>query len=101
IGVLKNLVNKTDVLVIGGAMTYTFLKALGKPVGKSLVEDDYLETAKEIMKNAEESNCHLLLPVDHIVASNFEDTSGEVVDEIPEGKSGFDIGPKSLEKIKD
>lgn len=101
IGVLKNLVEKTDSLIIGGAMTYTFLKSLGHEVGKSLVEDDYLDTAKEIMSKAKELNCKLIIAEDHIVAKSIDDQKGEVTDTIASDMTGFDIGPKTIEKIKE
>ncbi|RZL32669.1 MAG: phosphoglycerate kinase, partial [Pedobacter sp.] len=101
IGVLKNLVEKTDSLIIGGAMTYTFLKSLGQEVGKSLVEDDYLDTAKEIMSKAKELNCKLIIAEDHVVAKSIDDQKGEVTDTIATDMTGFDIGPKTIEKIKE
>lgn len=100
IGVLKNLIEKTDTLIIGGAMTYTFLKAEGKKVGKSLVEDDYLDTAKEIIKKAKELNCTLLIAEDHKVAESLDSTDIQNVDEIPDNMAGFDVGDKTIERIK-
>jgi 3-phosphoglycerate kinase len=100
IGVLKNLIEKTDSLIIGGAMTYTFLKAKGQPVGKSLVENDYLDTAREVIEKALTVGCKLVLAEDHIVAENIDSASGEVVDTIPDNMTGFDVGPKTLDKIK-
>ena len=101
IGVLKNLIEKTDSLIIGGAMTYTFLKAENKGIGKSLVENDFLETALEIIKKAKELNCHLVIAKDHVVAESLESTDISIVEEIPENKSGFDVGPKTIEEIKE
>lgn len=101
IGVLKNLLTKTNALIIGGAMTYTFLKAQGQEIGKSLVEDDYLETAKEIMSSAKENACDLLLAFDHVVADNIDSETISVVEQIPSDMIGFDIGPKTIEKIKE
>lgn len=100
IGVLKNLIEKTDTLIIGGAMTYTFLKAEGKKVGKSLVEDDYLDTAREIIKKAKELNCTLLIAEDHKVAESLDSTDIQNVDEIPDNMAGFDVGDKTIERIK-
>ena len=100
IGVLKNLIEKTDTLIIGGAMTYTFLKAEGKKVGKSLVEDDYIDTAKEIIKKAKELNCTLLIAEDHKVAESLDSTDIQNVDEIPDNMAGFDVGDKTIERIK-
>ena len=99
IGVLKNLLPKCSALIIGGGMTYTFLKAQGYTVGKSLLEEDYLETAKELIREAGKTD--LILPVDHLVATEFsEEASAELVDDInvPEGKIAMDIGPKSIER---
>jgi phosphoglycerate kinase len=100
IGVLKNLIEKTDGLVIGGAMTYTFLKAQGQPTGKSLVENDYLDTAREIIEKAKLINCRLVLAEDHVVAESIDAPSGEVVTVIPDNMTGLDVGPATLEKIK-
>jgi phosphoglycerate kinase len=91
IEVIANLLKFTDRLLIGGAMAYTFLKAQGKPVGKSLVEDDKVELAKQLLAS---SGDRLMLPVDHVVAEVFaENAPNEVVTEIPDGKMGMDIGP--------
>lgn len=100
IGVLKNLIEKTDSLIIGGAMTYTFLKAQGIGIGKSLVEDEFLETAKEVMLKAKEVNCNLILAEDHIVTESLDSDTGIAVDEIADNMIGVDIGEKTLAKIK-
>lgn len=100
IGVLKNLIEKTDALIIGGAMTYTFLKAQGQPTGKSLVEDDYLDTAREIIEKAKAINCKLVLAEDHLVAESIDASTGEIVSTIPDNMIGLDIGPKTIDKIK-
>jgi phosphoglycerate kinase len=93
IEVIENLLKFADRLLIGGAMAYTFLKAQGKPTGKSLVEADKVELAKSLLDKFGDK---LMLPVDHIVASEFaENAPNEAVDEIPEGKMGMDIGPKT------
>jgi phosphoglycerate kinase len=93
IEVIENLLKFADRLLIGGAMAYTFLKAQGKPTGKSLVEADKVELAKSLLDKFGDK---LILPVDHIVASEFaENAPNEAVDEIPEGKMGMDIGPKT------
>jgi 3-phosphoglycerate kinase len=99
IGVLKNLLTKTDTLIIGGAMTYTFLKAQGQEIGKSLVEDDYLDTAKEIMEESKKSGCNLILAFDHVIADNIDSENTSIVENIPSDMIGFDIGPKTTEKI--
>ncbi|MEJ5368591.1 MAG: phosphoglycerate kinase [Bryobacteraceae bacterium] len=95
IEVIENLLKFADRLLIGGAMAYTFLKSQGKPVGKSLVEDDKLELAKGLLEKAGD---RILLPCDHIVAEVLEENApSEAVEEIPEGKMGLDIGPKTRE----
>ena len=99
IEVIENLMKFVDRLLIGGAMAYTFLKAKGKPVGKSLVENDKLDLAKRLMEQAGDK---LLLPVDHVVAAELkEGAPSEVVDQIPDGKMGLDIGPKTIKAYED
>ena len=100
INVITNLIEKVDRLVIGGGMAYTFLKAQGKEIGKSLCEDDKLELAKELLAKAEEKGVKLFLPVDNLVADHFgEDAKAETVEEIPADRMGMDIGPKTLESF--
>jgi 3-phosphoglycerate kinase len=95
IEVIQNLMKVVDRLMIGGAMAYTFLRARGESTGKSLVEEDKIELAKELMAA---SGDKLLLPVDHVVASEFKaGAENEVVTQIPEGKMALDIGPKTIE----
>ena len=99
IGVISSLVTKADVILIGGAMAYTFLKAKGEQVGDSKVEEDSLRVAKEILKQAAERKVDLLLPVDHIVAEKLDaGTGNEVAGAIPAGLMGLDIGPKTVEE---
>lgn len=99
IGVIKNLLPKVDALLIGGAMAYTFMASEGKETGKSLVEEDKLDEASEILIDAEESKrSTMLVPKDHVVAEKIEaGAASEVVREIPEGKMGLDIGPATRE----
>lgn len=99
IPVLKNLIEKVDVILVGGGMAYTFLKAQGLEVGNSLVEEDRLEDAKEIMAAAKYARVKLMLPSDHITASEFSETAQvKAVDsEIPEGWRGLDIGVQTLQ----
>ncbi len=98
IQVITNLLDKVDALLIGGAMAYTFLKAQGKPVGKSLVEDDKLDLAKDIMEKAKQKNVNLLLPIDHVVAESFEAAEpAGTVDEIGADQLALDIGPKTID----
>lgn len=95
IEVIENLMKIVDQLLIGGAMAYTFLKAQGKPVGKSLVEEDKVDLAKELLDRA---GSKLLLPVDHVVVSELKDGAGHrVVSEIPDGTMAVDIGPATIE----
>src|SRR5258708_3416209 len=100
IDVLRNLLTKVDALLIGGAMAYTFSKAQGKQVGKSLVEADKLDLARDIMAEAKTRNVRLLLPLDHVVADKIDAsaTTQIVRDEqgIPAGKMGLDIGPETI-----
>ena len=100
ISVIENLLDKVDTLIIGGGMAYTFCKAQGGNVGKSLLEEDYLEYALNMLKKAEEKGVKLLLPVDDVVADAFSnDANTQVVasGEIPADYMGLDIGPKTAE----
>ncbi|MFP3960020.1 MAG: phosphoglycerate kinase, partial [Spirochaetaceae bacterium] len=102
ISVLETLLPNCSTLVIGGGMAYTFLKVQGHEVGKSLVEEDYLETAEELIGKAKDAGVDIVLPVDHVVAGEFSETAKpESVDgaDIPADKLGMDIGPKTVEKI--
>jgi phosphoglycerate kinase len=103
IAVLESLINTCSTLIIGGGMAYTFLKQQGHSIGSSLVENDFLDTAEKLFAQAKIKNVELILPVDHIVASEFSDkAAAETVDsaDIPDGKMGMDIGPKTIEKIR-
>src|SRR5271167_4701312 len=94
IEVIQNLMKVVDKLLIGGAMAYTFLRARGEGTGKSLVEEDKLDLARQLMSEAGDK---LLLPVDHVVASEFKaGAENEVVDRVPDGKMGLDIGPNTV-----
>ena len=104
IGVIENLIDKVDSLVIGGGMAYTFFKAKGWSVGDSICEDDKVELAKELMAKAEAKGVKMLLPVDTVVGKEFkEDTEYMTVDScaIPDAWQGLDIGPKSVELFSD
>ncbi|MDC7125378.1 MAG: phosphoglycerate kinase [Spirochaetales bacterium] len=104
IGVLESLLERADTLIIGGGMAYTFLYAQGHTIGKSLFEEDYLDTAKTLLKKAEEKGVEILLPEDHIAAADFSETAEAVkVDglDIPENLMGMDVGEKTLTKIKE
>ena len=99
IGVITNLIPKADHIIIGGGMAYTFLKAQGHKLGKSLVEDDKVEFAKELLEKAGDK---LVLPIDNVAATEFNnDAASEVVgDDIPDNEMGLDIGPKTVELFK-
>lgn len=100
IGVIETLMNKVDTIILGGGMIFTFYKAQGLSVGSSLVEDDKIELAKELMKMAEEKGVKLLLPTDvHVTQEFSNDSESKIVDadKIPDGWMGLDIGPKSAE----
>ncbi len=97
INVINNLLEKVDVLIIGGGMAYTFLKAQGQEIGNSLLEEDKMDYALEMIKKAEAKGVKLLLPVDHIIGQEFSnDTAFKTVETIESGWSGFDIGPKTI-----
>ena len=102
--VINNLLEKCDTLIIGGGMAYTFLKAQGKEIGKSLVDDEKLDYCKEMLEKAKTLGKELLLPIDTVIADSFPDPiDGEIatevvaVDAIPADKEGLDIGPKTAE----
>lgn len=97
IEVLRNLLNKVDALLIGGAMAYTFAKAQGRPVGKSLVEDDKLDLARDILRDAQARKVRLMLPSDHVIADKIDAAAvTQIATDIPEDKMGLDIGPKTV-----
>ncbi|GAA0126189.1 phosphoglycerate kinase [Clostridium sp. ATCC 25772] len=103
INVINNLLEKVDNLIIGGGMAYTFLKANGYEVGNSLVEEDKLDYAKDMMKKAEEKNVKFLIPVDHVIANEFSKDAKAIITEeknIEKGYMGLDIGPKTVELYK-
>ncbi|WP_353092739.1 phosphoglycerate kinase [Tissierella praeacuta] len=100
IGVIENLINKVDIIIVGGGMAYTFLKAQGHEIGKSLLEEDKIDLANVLLKKAKDNNVKLMLPVDVVVAKEFKnDTEFKTVDidSIPEDMMGLDIGEKSIE----
>lgn len=104
IKVIENLIEKADSIIIGGGMTYTFLKAMGYNVGDSICELDRVELAKETMKKAEEKNVKLLFPVDTVCGKEFSnDTERMVVNskEIPDGWQGLDIGPETIKEFSE
>ncbi|NOX96481.1 MAG: phosphoglycerate kinase [Nitrospirae bacterium] len=102
IGVIENLMDKVDSFIIGGGMAYTFLKAKGKDVGDSLVEEDKVELAGDLLRRAEEKGALFLLPFDHIIADGFSEEAAVKVtegEEIPDGWKGMDIGEKTREEF--
>lgn len=104
IGVIKNLLDKVDVLLIGGGMSYTFQKALGGHVGKSLLEEDKVELAKELMALAKEKGVKMLLPVDNEAGDSFSNDALRITvhsTEIPDGFEGLDIGPVTQQMFAD
>ncbi len=104
IGVINNLLDKVDTLIVGGGMAYTFFVAKGYHVGTSLVEEDKVELAKDMMNKAAEKGVKFLLPIDNVVGKEFDaDTEYQTInsDEFPEGWMGLDIGPKTRELFAD
>ncbi|SFJ14095.1 MULTISPECIES: phosphoglycerate kinase [unclassified Bacillus (in: firmicutes)] len=98
IGVIRHLLDKVDNLIIGGGLAYTFVKAAGHEIGKSLCEDDKIELAKEFMQLAQEKGVNFYMPVDCVVADDFSETANRQVvdiDSIPATWEGLDIGPKT------
>jgi phosphoglycerate kinase len=103
IEVVENLMKIADAMLIGGGMAYTFLKAEGQPIGKSLVEDDKLDLAKRLRAEAQQKKFALLLPVDHIVGAEFKPntaTQTVSVSATPDGWMGLDIGPKTVDTFR-
>jgi phosphoglycerate kinase len=103
ITVIENILDKVDHMIIGGGMTFTFIKALGGKIGNSICEDDKLDLALDILQKAKEKNVHIHIPVDVVAANAFSnDAQTQIVDvrEIPDGWQGLDAGPKSLENFR-
>lgn len=104
IGVIENLLDKVDTLIIGGGMAYTFYKAQGHHIGTSICEEDKLDLAKSILEKAKEKGVELLLPVDNHVSSEYSNNGEEKIvnsTEIPDGFMGLDIGPETIEKFEE
>ena len=104
ITVIENILDKVDHMIIGGGMTFTFIKALGGKIGDSICEDDKMELALEILRLAKQKNVHIHIPVDVVAANAFsKDADTQIVDvrEIPDGWQGLDAGPKSLVNFKE
>ena len=99
IDLIRNFIGKADAILIGGAMSYTLLKAQGVPIGKSLCEEDKLELSKEILAEAKAKGTRLLLPLDHVIAPEFKDDAPATITDgvdIPDGQIGLDIGPETV-----
>ena len=104
IGVIENLITKVDTILIGGGMAYTFLKAMGKEIGKSLLEEDKMDLSLELIEKAKANGVEILLPVDVVIAEKIEaGVSTEIVDidNIPVDKEALDIGPKTARLFAD
>lgn len=104
IDVIENLMNKVDLLLIGGGMTFTFSKAMGYPIGDSLLEEDKVDLAKQILEKMKNARAELVFPVDAVVAGEISDdaeTKIVDIDKIPEGMKGLDIGPKTIELFEE
>ena len=104
IEVIKNLLDKVDNLIIGGGMTYTFIKARGGEIGNSLCEDDKLDMAADLVKQAEAKGVKLILPVDQVLADKFDNDANIEIADIDNGKAGsmgLDIGPKSIDLLSE
>ena len=104
ITVLQSLIKTCDTIVIGGGMAYTFQKVLGHSIGTSLVEDDYIETAKTFLSTAKEKGVNVILPVDQVCAKEFKEDAEPIIldsQEIPDDLMGLDIGPKTVALIID
>ena len=101
IEVVQNLMKLADAMLIGGAMAYTFLKSQGRPVGKSLVENDKLDLARSLLSEAQSRKFRLLLPVDHVLAESPDSTATKVTDiaGTPDGWMGLDVGPKTIDEF--
>src|SRR5690606_19492914 len=98
--IIERLLTRVDNLIVGGGMAYTFVKAQGGKVGNSLVEDDFLETAREILKKAGENNVRVVIPVDTVIADKFDNEANRRtvnINEIPDGWMGLDTGEKTSE----
>lgn len=104
ITIIENLLGKVDNLIIGGGMTYTFIKAMGGKVGNSLVEEDLIEMAKKVMNIARKKKVNFYLPVDGVNADKFDNdakTSVSPIDQVPDGWMGLDIGNKTIKKFSE
>ena len=99
IGVIKNLLPKLDALLVGGGMAYTFLKAIGVQIGRSLIEEDKISVAKELMAQAITNRVKVLLPIDHLTGDENKENPSTSEVNIPEGRIGLDIGPRTTHRF--
>jgi len=102
--IIENLMEKCDYLIIGGGMTYTFIKAMGGIIGSSLCEEDKLDLALSLINKAKEKGIELLLPVDNVAADKFDndaETRITPIDDVPEGWMGLDVGPDTIRKFNE
>ena len=102
IEIVRNLMKVADAMLIGGAMAYTFLKSQGLPIGKSLVENDKLDLARDLLAEAKRRNFRLLLPVDHVLAESPDSMATRITDvaHTPDGWMGLDVGPKTIDEFR-
>ena len=101
ITIIENLLDRVDNLIIGGGMTFTFIKAMGGNIGNSLVEEDLVDTARQVLKAAKEKGINLILPVDSLNADKFDNdalTNTSAIDNVPDGYMGLDIGEETIRK---
>jgi len=102
IALIENLLNKADTIIIGGGMVYTFLKALGKNIGKSLLEEDKVDMAKTILEKAKAANVEMALASDFLIVQDFDQPQAQqIVSDIPDGWEGVDIGPETRARFKE
>ncbi|MCE3258472.1 MAG: pgk [Bacteroidetes bacterium] len=102
--IIEQLMNKADNIIIGGGMAFTFVKAMGGQIGKSLCEDDRLQTAKELLEKAKQKGVKIHIPTDAVIADNFSNDANKkevAIDQIPDGWMGLDIGTKSAKQFGD
>src|SRR3984957_13929463 len=102
IEIVQNLMKLADSMLIGGAMAYTFLKSQGLPIGRSLVENDKLDLARDLLAEAKRRNFRLLLPVDHVLAESPDSMATRITDvaHTPDGWMGLDVGPKTIDEFR-
>ena len=102
IQLIRNMLDKVDKLIVGGGMAYTFQKGQGRKIGNSLLQEEFIDLAQELLKEAEEKGVELLLPIDNVIADDWKEwTQTKIIEgDIPDGWEGLDVGPKSVELFK-